>query len=53
MTAKVFNLTSRVNEARLFVQHDLYQCNCRLNVISECNSKQNGIIVNIGVSEKN
>ena len=39
MNAKVFNLISRVDEARFTVQHESCECICRLNE-SVCNSKQ-------------
>ena len=38
MNIKVFNFMSRVNEARVLVQHESCKCNCRLTE-SGCNSK--------------
>ena len=33
MNVKVFNVILKVNEARVLVQHHLYECKCRLNEI--------------------
>ena len=52
MNIKVFNFMSRVNEARVFVQHESSKCNCRLTE-SGCNSKKNGIMTNVNLSGKN
>ena len=39
INAKVFNLISGLNETRYLVQHELYECKCRLNE-SVFNSKK-------------
>ena len=52
MRVKTFNLISGVNETRYSVQHELCECNCRLNE-SVCNPSKNGIMMNVGVSVKN
>ena len=39
MILKVYNSISGVNEARSLVQHDSYECKCRLTKIV-CNSLQ-------------
>ena len=52
MNLKVFNLMLRVNETRLLVQNESCECKCGLNK-SVCNSKKNGIMMNVGASVKN
>ena len=51
MNVKVFGLMSGVNETRFLVQHEPFECKCRLNE-SVIHSKY-GIIMNLGVSIKN
>ena len=43
---------SAVNEIRFLVQHETCECKCTLNE-SVCNSKQNGIMMNVDVGVKN
>ena len=49
MNVKVFSLMSKVNETRFLVQHQSSKRKCRLDE-SVCNSKQNGIMMNVAVS---
>ena len=42
---------SWVNETRFLAQHELRECKCGLNE-SVCNSKQNGIMMNVGVVQR-
>ena len=43
---------SWVNETRFLAEHELRECKCGLNE-SVCNSKQNGTMMDVGVSAKN
>ena len=52
MNVKVFNLVSGVNETKSIVQHKPWECKWVSNK-SLCNSKQNGIMMNVSVSVKN
>ena len=49
---KVYILMSKVNETIFLVQYESCECNCGFNE-SICNSKQNGVMMNVGVSVKN
>ena len=52
LNVRVFNLTSRTNETRHIEWHKNYKCICRLDKII-CNSKQNGMKINVDVNAKN
>ena len=53
MDVNVFYLKLGINETRILVQHESFECKCGLNK-SVCNSKnKNGIMINVGVSVKN
>lgn len=53
MNAKVFNLISGVNDTSHLVQHELFNCKCRLNVNLNPNSNLIRIMVNVDMSLKN
>ena len=52
MNVRVFNPISRVNETRLLVQHEMWECKCGLNESVYIWLKKNGIMMNVGVCKK-
>ena len=51
MNLKVSKLISRVHETKFLEQHELCYCKYRLSKIV-CNSKQNGILMNVNKCAK-
>ena len=52
MNVKVFNVITRIYEAKIMIKHISCDCRCKFNSTTCHSNKNHGIMINVNVNEK-